>query len=249
MAGSPNSQSSQKTVAVVLSPMRSGSTLLKALLAVPADVSNLPETNFQRFATGADPRLARMAPEPILVLKRPCWFTEIGSYPKIPSGPNVRRIILARDCYEVVSSVKRMALRGFHPFIGWMFDDYLINHYWAGVYDRLTQMTGPDTHLVRYEDLVENPIEHTAALFQFIGSTHTEGIDGYNPPGDYSWKWGQDDGSDRIKSLKVCSRKKPRVDHRLLRRIARSSRVAEIQARLNYGPAAKEKIDAPATQS
>lgn len=234
MVGNQNPNPNEKTIAVVLSPMRSGSTLLKALLAVPDDVSDLPETNFQRFPTDTDPRLLRLAPEPILVLKRPCWFTEIGVYPKIPSGPNVKRIVLARDCYEVVSSVKRMALRSFHPFIGWMFDDYLINHYWAGVYDRLTQMSGPNTHIVRYEDLVDDPIKHTAELFAFIGSAHKEGIDGYNQPGAYSWKWGQDDGSDRIKSLKVCSRKKPRVDLRLLKRIQNSPRVAEIQARLNY---------------
>lgn len=216
--------------------MRSGSTLLKALLAVADDVSDLPEVNFQKYRSGDDRGLCRMAPEPILVLKRPCWLQEVNRYPRIPAGANVKPIILARDCYEVVSSVKRMMLSNFQGVFRGALDPFLVSHYWCGVYDSLLNLRdqSKDVCLVRYEDLVENPIHETKRLFKYIGSARTEGVDSYNPPKGRKWRWGQDDGSDKIKSLKVCASSRPRNDVRLARYIENSESVLRIQERLDY---------------
>ena len=48
--------------------MRSGSTLLKALLAEAEDVSNLPEQNFQKFVGDAQAAetIARLDEHPIM---------------------------------------------------------------------------------------------------------------------------------------------------------------------------------------
>jgi len=40
----------RKTIVLIVSSMRAGSTLLKALLAEAPDVSNLPEFNFNAYA-------------------------------------------------------------------------------------------------------------------------------------------------------------------------------------------------------
>ena len=73
-------------IVCVASTMRSGSTLLKALLAEASDVSNLPEQNFQKFVSDAQAadKIAALDDNPIIVLKRPGWYNEIGSYPRLP---------------------------------------------------------------------------------------------------------------------------------------------------------------------
>ena len=73
--------------------MRSGSTLLKALLAEAEDVSNLPEQNFQKFVGDAQAAetIARLDEHPIIVLKRPGWYNEVGNYPRCPKWMGSRR--------------------------------------------------------------------------------------------------------------------------------------------------------------
>ena len=230
---SPSSHSipaAAKSFALVLSTMRSGSTLLKALLSFPDDVSNLPETDFQKLqGPDAMEKAAALAPEPIILLKRPAWFNEGRRYPKLPNIPQAKRVILARDVHPNLLSLRKMAFRKLEPLIPAWVDDWMAVYYWSRVYDSLLErfpQSDPMNFWIRYEDLVADPIRHTKALFDFIGSRHPSGIDSYAKPGSYDWKWGTDDGGEKIKSLKVQA-SPPKAD--ALKILERVSRIEEVQ--------------------
>lgn len=228
-----------KRVVLVLSTMRSGSTLLKALLATAPDISDLPEINFRKFTTRERRQeLAALAPERTLVLKRPAWFHEGRYYPGHPRGLADRRIVLVRDVYETVESLRRMV---FHRATRWMRgvgNRFLVDTYWRRVTERLLALVEADkagTHLVRYEDLIARPIDETACMFQFVGSRQSHGVDRYNPP-TYPWKWGRDDGSTVIKTLKVQPlRPTDYTNTALLNVIQQSRQVGALRERLGYG--------------
>jgi hypothetical protein len=220
--------------------MRSGSTLLKALLASAPDVSDLPETNFQVLANSAqNERLYGLSGEPILVLKRPGWFNEVGRYPRLPTGLNLRKIVLVRDVYENVLSVRKMAFRHL-PFLikTGVGNQFFCARYWHDTNARLRQIAEADpetTLLLRYEDLLADPITHTAHLFAFIGSAQTQGIDTYDRPSTYQWGWGRDDGGDTIKSMKVQSpQPQAYTDRELFAVIKSSPEVLKLRKQLGY---------------
>lgn len=232
--------SDPKTVALLLSTMRSGSTLLKALLATAPDISDLPETNFQRFL---DPRSHRrlyaLAPEPILLLKRPAWFNEIARYPRVPELPRQKQVVLIRDAYANVLSIRRMLFRHV-PFLQRLNlgNRFLVENYWSRVTARLSRLASADpadTILVRYEDLIADPTAETARLFAFLGSEQTAGTATYDEPADYDWSWGRDDGSEHIKSLTVRStRNITYADKNLLGAIKRSAAAMALRRQLGY---------------
>lgn len=228
-------------VVAIASTMRAGSTLLKALLAEAKDVSNLPEVNFQRYAGGRrGAALTRLAAEPIVVLKRPAWYHESGRYPRLAeSDPNWRAILLVRDAYETILSLRKMSFGRWADSVGSWANAFLRN-YWCEVTMRLinaNERLGGRGRLVRYEDLVAEPLDQTAALFKFIGSQQAEGVDCYQSPKDYRWKWGQDDGGPKIKSLRVQPAKPHDYpDRKLLHGLASSDRVRQLRRRLGYAP-------------
>lgn len=229
-----------QTIAVIASTMRSGSTLLKALLAEAEDISNLPETNFQKYHQhpGAGAALRELDDHPILVLKRPCWYQEVNSYPRLPNVDGVKTILLVRDAYETVVSLRKMTFRKMARLMAPLSNGFLTHRYWAAVMRQLTetqQRLGDATHLVRYEDLVADPIQTTGELFTFLGSQRSEGTDTYRPPEDYQWKWGQDDGGPKIKSLRVLPPKPHDYpDQALVKAIHRSTLAMEMRQRLGY---------------
>ncbi|HAY83201.1 MAG TPA: hypothetical protein DCY79_25625 [Planctomycetaceae bacterium] len=231
---------SEPSIAVIASTMRSGSTLLKALLAEAPDISNLPETNFQKYHghPQALEELGKLDEHPILLLKRPCWFQEVRRYPRLPTVDNVKTILLVRDVYETVVSLRKMAFRQFAGTLGPWANRFLIQGYWAGVMRRLNEVheaDGASTCVVRYEDLVRDPIATTASLFTFLGSERTTGTDTYSQPEDYQWKWGQDDGGPKIKTLQVQSPKPHGYpDRALLRAIHRSSLALQMRQQFGY---------------
>ncbi len=231
-----------KTFVVVPSTMRSGSTLLKALLAEADDVSNLPEINFQRFRNPvrAARKIARLDPRPIIVLKRPAWFHETATYPRLPPVAPLKAIVLVRDAYPTVLSVRRMLLGRLASWLGRVANGLLVDRYWAPVTERLlavAESLGDDARLVRYEDLAREPSRVTRELFAFMGSRCERGVDSYRAPEDFDWTWGTDDASDRIKSLVVQPPRPCRYDDRHLRRtIERSERVSALRRRLAYPP-------------
>lgn len=222
----------------MLSTMRSGSTLLKALLSVPEDVSNLPETNFQRFQSAdASKRIAALAPEPIILLKRPAWFNEGRRYPKLPNARGIKRIILARDVHANLLSLRKMAYRKLERCMPVFLDKWMAKYYWARVYGTLAERfpkDDPSNYWIRYEDLVQEPIHYTKELFEFIGSSQAEGIDNYARPGSYDWKWGTDDGGHKIKSLKVQASPIPPRAMEILENVKGIPDVSTTRRKLGY---------------
>ena len=234
----PLDELSGKTIALELSIMRSGSTLLKALMSAAPDISSLPETDFQKFQSpDAASKIGTLCEERIVILKRPAWFNETQSYPRLPNAEGVKRVILARDVHTSTASLRKMAFRKAEPIIPQFVDRWLANGYWASVYANLLDRfpdNGSTNFWIRYEDLVQDPIQWTGKLFKFLGSERTEGIDSYPPPSGYDWKWGSDDGGDKIKSLKVQAPKVPQSSLDILERVKDLPRVFEVRARLNY---------------
>ena len=234
----PIIEPSEKTIALELSTMRSGSTLLKALMAAAPDISSLPETDFQKFQSpDAASKIAALCDERIVVLKRPAWFNETKSYPKLPNASEVKQVILARDVHTSTASLRKMAFRKVEPIIPQFVDNWLANGYWAAVYANLFARfpdNGSTNFWIRYEDLVQDPVQWTCKLFQFLGSDRTEGIDSYPPPSGYDWKWGSDDGGDKIKSLKVQAPKIPQSSLDILERVKDLPRVSEVRAQIGY---------------
>jgi hypothetical protein len=230
---------SDRRVVVLLSTMRAGSTLLKALLAEADDVSNLPEINFQRFQSHSRSwqQIARLHRNPIIVLKRPAWYHEVLSYPRLPAVESVRAIILVRDVYETIVSLRQMTFGKLATLMAPLVNSYLVQ-YWARVTERLGNLDdelGDNASVVRYEDLVMDPIETTRALFAFIGSRRAAGVESYREPKTFQWQWGQDDGGPKIRSLRVQPPKAHDYEDRaLLEVILRSQRVQRVRAHLAY---------------
>ncbi len=234
----PSTEQPAKTIALELSVMRSGSTLLKALMSAAPDISSLPETNFQKYQSPDAPaQIAALCPERIVVLKRPAWFNETRRYPKLPNVPEAKRVILARDVHTTTASLRKMVFRKIEPAIPRAVDRWFAEKYWAPVYSRLFEQfpdNGTTNFWIRYEDLVQDPVKWTGKLFQFLGSNRTEGVDSYPPPQGYDWKWGSDDGGDKIKSLSVQAPKVPQSSIDILERVQSLPRVAETRAQLGY---------------
>ncbi len=243
-----------RTLAVIASTMRSGSTLLKALLQEAPDISQLSEINFQRFASPRrEASMWGLDDRPILLLKRPAWYHESGRYPRLPGVPQLRVIALVRDCYDTVESLRKMTFRAVHSWASPVVDRWLATRYWVRVSRRLLELserfpdagsasrnpssagTCPCVRLVRYEDLVRQPIEITADLFAFLGSQQTSGVDSYSPPAGYRWRWGTDDNSPQIRSLRVQTPKeKAWTNLRLKTCIETSPEIADLRQRLGY---------------
>lgn len=235
-----------KTIVVELSAMRSGSTLLKALMSAAPDISSLPEIDFQKYqSSNATQEISALCDERIIVLKRPAWFNETRSYPLLPKANNVKCLILARDVHTNVVSLRKMVFRKAEPFIPKFIDRWMARKYWAGVYGRLLERFPDDGEMnfwIRYEDLVQDPIRWTEKLFAFLGSERSEGVDSYPKPKDYDWKWGTDDGGDKIKSLKVVPNKAPQRALEILDRVKNLPDVASVRSKLGYDQEADEKL-------
>lgn len=202
-----------RQLVVIASTMRSGSTLLKALLASAPDVSELPEVNFQRWSTpeflkevDQVPSLAQLAPERILVLKRPAWYHEGKQYPRLPTILGAKAILLVREPYDTVQSLRKMVFGFAEHLVRPAVDRWLLKNYWEPVTRKLLEMAAkPEERffLVSYEALVAQPVSITRQLFEFIGSEQKSGLDTYHPPRGRRWRWGTDDNSEKIRSLQV----------------------------------------------
>lgn len=195
----------RKTMVIILSTMRSGSTLLKALMAEADDVSNLPETGYEDYLGGKYmfyEYASRLSSEKIVVLKKPQWFS-VPMYPfSFPKNcSRVKFILLVRNPADNVASL--MSVPGFDS--RGMTDSDLIE-YWIKTYRRYLNFfkgNNYDFLCVRYEELTRHPISVTKRIFSYIGSQCSEGVDSYKKPDSYSWAWGSDDGGDVVLGLRV----------------------------------------------
>ncbi len=229
-----------RQIVCLASTMRSGSTLLKALLAEAPDISNLPEVNFQKYSRNpaAEQGILDLDPARIVLLKRPAWYTECKNYPKLPQVPQLKVIVLVRDAYNTVESCRKMTFWKFQKLASTLIDRRLAKGYWLSINRLLLNLhmnEQVDSHLIRYEDLVGNPIDETKSLFEFVGSTRVDGVDSYSAPDEFRWRWGRDDGSPNIRSLKVQPpRNKPQSNRRLADLIDNHSEIRTLRQDLGY---------------
>jgi hypothetical protein len=228
--------SKQKTIVYLISTMRSGSTLLKSLLASAPDVSHLPEINFQKYNRWNAWKLKALSPQPIIVLKKPAAFKD-ADYPQFPTQKSAKKVILIRDAYETVLSLKKMIQQAYPDLDAHWDYSRLLNEYWYPVSQTLLHYagkSGEDSILIRYEDLLKEPIETTAKLYRFIGSKQVDGLDTYQPPATYNWAWGNDDGGQKIKSHKVQNTPVKRDNETLVRLIESSPDITKLRQQLAY---------------
>ena len=223
-----------RTCVLVLSSMRSGSTLLKSVLGQAADVSLLDEFNFVPYADHNRYffhwLVSRLSDRRIVVLKKP--FNNMAElkalYGRVPlDGP--LRIVLYRSPYDTLLSLKAMQRKyGYRQFA----DDECVA-YWCDTYEAIfaNTDTARDTLAVRYEDLTREPAAVTQRIFRFIGSRHDSGVDRY---GAHDWKKGRDDDSDKIRSGAVQPARPadPARDPGLFAAVQASPRVARLLERL-----------------
>ncbi len=225
-----------KTVVLIISSMRSGSTLLKSLVAMAPDTSHLPETDFQSYTNQNAWRIKTLSDRSIVVLKKPAMYEDL-QYPQYPSIKGLKKIILLRDAYETVVSLKKMNGKAY-PQIDelWTYEK-LLHDYWYPLYHKLLHdppFQAEDTLVIRYEEVLAQPIEQTKAIFEFIGSRQRSGVDHYTPPSSYQWAWGNDDGGEKIKSHRVQAQKVQRDDAALVQLIESSEKVQRLRQQMGY---------------
>jgi hypothetical protein len=182
-------------------------------------------------------QIAELDEHPIVVLKRPAWYNEVFSYPKLPKGSKYKVIVLVRDAYPTVCSMRKMSFGRFASLVSPVVNRWLVHH-WTSITERIYKLSrslGKNAYLVRYEDIVEKPLETTKELFSFIGSSRRTGVKKYNSPGNFKWKWGKDDISEKIRSLKVKAPKPHGYkDRSLLKSIRRSRNALRVREMLDY---------------
>lgn len=198
-----------KRAAIIYSSMRSGSTLLKALLGTNSQISHIPEVPYMEW-----PRtrysfyyhLWRIARQPIVVLKKPCFYSEVPYYPFLPPVPFFPIVLIRNPIDTVLSLARRIqenkrVKRAFDTY-GKSLLDYWCEVYRA-IYERL-EARALTPHIVFYEELTLSPDSVTEKLFRALGAKNTEGVKNYEPYG--KWLWGMDDAGERIRTLTVNRR-------------------------------------------
>ncbi len=229
----------RKRIVVVLSSMRSGSTLLKSLLGQAPDISLLDEFHFIPYARRNKyffyHLVSRLSDKPIVVLKKPYNNVpeHLELYGKTPLE-DALTIVLYRGPYETLLSLKALQARKGYG----VFDDERCVKYWCDTYRAILENVaiGPRTLFVRYEDLTTHPRERTEQIFRFLGSSQEAGIGGY---GAYDWRSGLDDDSDKIRSGSVqrAEPADPAKDPGLYAEIQQSAEVARLLDRLSRAAA------------
>ncbi len=224
----------RKKIVVVLSSMRSGSTLLKTLLGQADDISLMDEFHFVPYARSNRYffyyLVFRQSNKPIIVLKKPYnnVAEQLPDYGVVPAE-DALFLILFRGPYETLLSLKTLQKRKGYR----VFSDQECVDYWCDTYEAIFDNVALSERslMVSYEDLTGNPECETKEMFSFIGSRSQAGVEGY---GEYEWKHGRDDDSDKIKSRKVhrAVPAGPEVDPTLYQAIQDSKRVSAIYGRL-----------------
>jgi hypothetical protein len=186
--------------------MRSGSTLLKALLGSDASVSHLSEVDLFTLNKNQEELyeyLSGLSEHQYIVVKRPATFI----YPDYPPVflPEAKNIVLHRHPYWVVYSLRNMLIETGSTIS--TEPAYLLDH-WVKVYKQLLEAFPPEHEnnvYVNYEQLTQNPSAQTKRLFKFIGIRKLWGTKSYQKPKSHFWQWGSDDQGAKIESLSVQS--------------------------------------------
>ncbi len=190
----------KKQFILILSTMRSGSTLLKALLSNAPDIEQIPEAFFQidnnKYFTYN--KFYKLSSSDVIVLKEPSHYPSFRNYPQFPNV-EFKTITLVRNPLDTIISLRKMN-KELNTFLS---DEELLNYWLITTENLINKKNRVNNITVIYENLIERPVEITKELFKFIGSVKKEGVDTYSRPEKYKWEWKKDDGGDVIKSLRV----------------------------------------------
>jgi hypothetical protein len=209
--------------------MRAGSTLLKALLATRGDIVDSPEIHFNKIST----KSIKVDLEKINVIKAPGYYTEYD-YPILPTVADGKKIVLIRNPFDTVISLKKMNKITVPNKNSPLHNEFVLLSYWTMIYENVIQKsicTSSDSIVVKYENIVANPLTETERIFRFIDCKNTNGTVTYNKPDTYNWEWGRDDGGEIIKTLKV-QKNNNKEENSQLKLLIESSK--NVQAVLKY---------------
>jgi hypothetical protein len=161
-----------RTHVVICGFVRSGSTLLQVM--VESCVRGVK--GFPRETRGLTMARSALRHHPVMITKRPAdifWMDEIRTF-YAGRRPRVRFIVTIRDPRAMLTSMHpRTREQGYHVLRpkGWR--DYTFEHYrYAIRFD--------DTAVVRYEQLVTDPMGVQRSLTEFIGWTVDHPFDRYH---------------------------------------------------------------------
>ena len=232
----------RKRAVYIVSSVRCGSTLLKALLGAAPDVSHFgeqrpsmypAEQHGQRsifYASYAD--LCAMSPKRFIVLKQPYGlghYLKKLKYPVLPPWP-AKVIVLFRNPEDVNASIQEV-FRTTNTSRKFTDEELMqFQHRYFRMIGDFLETTRQDVFLTSYEQLVADPITVTREMFRFIGLPHQPGTDVYDQ-GQASWEWKTDDGGPLIRSRKVVSRPTLAVwrDPDTFRRLSKAQTVVEFE--------------------
>jgi len=196
----------RKNVVFILSSMRSGSTLLKALLAEAPEITHLNEIQYipsgNKYADYFF--FYRLGKGRIILVKRPAFYDEVEQYPVLPKKLDFQQVILFRNPADTIISLKDM-----NKHIDRNKSELGMAAYLKTTMQQLSLSAEEgNTHVVFYESLLDDAKGITKQLFEFIGSDKKDGVEEYSKPAKDNWKWGNDDGGEVIQSLKVQQKPK-----------------------------------------
>jgi len=211
----------------IISSMRSGSTLLKALIATRPDCSDLPETPFENYDSVESDKK-------IIVIKKPAGYHDF-EYPDL-NDLKAKKIILIRNPYDTVCSLQKMNMATMQKN-SQINDPVYLFSYWYMVYNNIIEkqlLKTDNTLLLRYEDLIKDPIKETSNVFKFIGTNFQTGTETYSTPINYNWQWRKDDGGEVIKTLNVQKTPKNHINQDLLSFINNSPKIQFVLSYFGY---------------
>ena len=217
----------RKRVVYILSSMRSGSTLLKALLATRPDISDLPEVPPRSMNI-----VLNNVKQDIVVIKSPASYFETD-YPNI-SIAGEKKIIIVRNPYDTVISLHKMNLINNWERIMESNESSLLR-YWQSTYANLLNLSKKSNVLVvKYENITRSPLTETQRIFEFVNTAYKKGTNTYFQSKNYKWKWGMDDGGELIKTLRVQNRESKFLNTTLIKLIHENMIIQCILKKFGY---------------
>lgn len=217
----------RKKAVYIMSAQRSGSTLLKALLANEPSISHLPEISPNPYALhkfSSQYYFHRLAKQQIIVFKIP-RSPRVAQYPVIGAGIDYY-IYLFRNPVDValsmLSSQREVNQIGMLPPFedlreatdGQILDRSL--RYWLETNKMISAAVAANSAMkikyISYESLVAQPEENLRSLLAFIGIQASGSFTTYNAYDDKNgWQWGRDDGGNLIRLKKVVTRQQTQL--------------------------------------
>ncbi|MEP1488888.1 MAG: sulfotransferase [Algibacter sp.] len=213
----------------VLSSMRAGSTLLKSLLSTRKEIVDLPEIPVHLIN-----EIASLVSEDTVLIKRPRFYLT-PKYPHFEFKEGSKIIILIRSPYDTILSLHKMNLENHFADIQYYNEQRLLD-YWISTYQLLYKsinLKSDNVILVKYEDLTTTPLKTTENIFKFLDVSDITGINSYQKPKGYQWKWGFGDGGDVLKTLTVVNRQNKYLNKKLINLIDNNKAAKEVLK--NYG--------------